>query len=400
MAHEEDIPKPRRPRWLLAGAAVALLAALALAWQGRETGGYETVVIARGDIEASVSAIGTLQPRSYVDVGAQVSGQIRRLHVRPGDDVKQGQPLVEIDPTVQQATVDANRAELAGLEAQLAEQQALHRQALRQHARQQQMARASATREEDVEAAETALATAAARIARLKAQIEQARSTLKGNQAQLGYTRIDAPMTGTVVSVEARVGQTLNATYQTPNVLRVADLSAMTVWTEVSEADVRRVKTGMPVHFTTLGGQGGAEGRRRWSGSVRQVLPAPPVPEGKSAGTALAPSTSKVILYTVLFDVDNTDGELMPQMTAQVTFVTAAARNVLTAPLPALRPVAGKPGRYTARVLAADGRPQERQVRIGVRDRLRAEVLEGLAEGDRLITADPAPASGPRRFQL
>lgn len=381
-------------------ALAALLGAAGL-WAGSRTGdrGYETATIGRGDIEATVDAIGTLQPRKYVDVGAQVSGQVRRLHVRAGDVVEKGQLLAEIDPTVQQSTVDANRAALAGLKAQLADQQASHRLAQHQHARQQQMARDGATRDEDVQAAEAERDKTAARIDHLKAQIDQAQSTLKGNLAQLGYTRIDAPMAGTVVSLDAREGQTLNAAYQTPNVLRIADLSAMTVWTEVSEAEVRRVRAGMPVHFTTLGGTPG-QAKRRWSGTVRQVLPAPQQPEGKAAGTALAPSTSKVVLYTVLFDVENTDGELMPQMTAQVSFVTAAARGVLTAPLPALQPVAGQPGRYRARVLRADGQPEPRELRIGVRDRLTAEVLEGLAEGERLVTAERPAGGGVRRFQF
>jgi macrolide-specific efflux system membrane fusion protein len=198
-------------------------------------------------------------------------------------------------------------------------------------------------------------------------------------------------MSGTVVSVDAREGQMLNATYQTPNVLRIADLSSMTVWTEVSEADVRRVKAGMPVYFGTLGGDG-----RRWHGTVRQLLPAPPANGMRSEGTALAPSSAKVVLYTALFDVDNPDGALMPQMTAQVSFVTASARNALAVPLPALSPVEGKPGLFTARVLDAEGRIVQRDVETGIRNRLQAEVLRGLAEGERLVTGEPADGAGAR----
>jgi len=375
--------------------AVAVGAAL---WHTREPAVvYETAPVKRASIEASVTAIGTLQPQRYVDVGAQVSGQITRLHVAPGSTVKHGELLAEIDPSVQQATVDAGRAALAGLRAQLAEQQAQHRLAGRQHARQQVMAVHEATSVNDQEMAQATLESAVARIASLKAQIDQTQATLKADEARLGYTRIYAPMAGTVVSVDAKEGQTLNATYQTPNILRIADLSAMTVWTEVSEADVRRVRPEMPVYFTTLGGDA-----RRWRGKVRQVLPAPAVAGGVAAGTALAPSTSKVILYTVLFEVDNADGELMPQMTAQVVFVTAAASDVLAAPLPALKPVTGdgaKPGLYTARVLAGDGAVQTREVRVGVRNRLAAEVLDGLREGELLVTGEQV-AEGASRFQL
>jgi macrolide-specific efflux system membrane fusion protein len=307
--------------------------------------------------------------------------------------VEKGDLLVEIDPSVQQATVDAGRAALAGLTAQLAEQRAQHRLARQQDARQQQMARDGATREEDVQVAAAAVETAVARIANLRAQIAQTEAALKADVARLGYTRIYAPMGGTVVSVEAREGQTLNATYQTPNVLRVADLSGMTVWTEVSEADVRRVKAGMPVYFTTLGAS-----QRRWEGKVRQVLPAPAA-QPRDGATALAPTPGKVILYTALFDVDNADGELMPQMTAQVSFVTAAVKNALAAPLPALAAREGKPGRYTARVLNGAGELEQREVEIGVRDRLHGQVLQGLREGEQLVLRDIAP-EGTGRFQL
>lgn len=378
-------------RGKMVGVAVLVAAALGW-WLTRTTVTYDTAVIARGDIEASVSAVGKLQPRRYVDVGAQVSGQILKLHVVAGDAVKKGQLLVEIDPSVQKATVDAGRASLAGLHAQLDEQQAQHDLATRQAARQRQLHAGDATRTEDLEIAQSSQAQAAARVANLKAQIQQTSASLQADEVRLGYTRIFATMDGTVVSVDAREGQTLNATYQTPNILRIADLSHMTVWTEVSEAEVRKVRTGMPVYFTTLGAD-----RRRWHGQVRQVLPAPPSPEGKSADTALAPSTNKVIVYTALFDVDNADGELMPQMTAQVNFVSAAARGVVVAPLAALR-VEGDS--HSARVLDADGRPQARKLELGVRNRISAEVLEGLAEGDRLITGEHSNDDGVKRFQL
>ncbi|WP_093176923.1 efflux RND transporter periplasmic adaptor subunit [Variovorax sp. YR266] len=380
-------------RRAVAAVLVSLCAAAGagLLWGRGEPMDVDSVPVARGTIESSVSALGVLQPRHYVDVGAQVSGQILRLHVQPGDVVKRGQLLVEIDPSVQRATVDAGRASLAGLRAQRDDQQAQHVLAQQQHARQRQMAADGATRDEDVQAAQAALASAGARVRQLEAQIAQTQATLKADEARLGYTSIYAPMSGTVVSVEAREGQTLNATYQTPNVLRIADLSSMTVWSEVSEADVRRIKTGMPVYFTTLG-----ESQRRWQGHVRQLLPAPPVPENKTGSDSSAkPSAaaSKVVVYTALFDVDNADGELMPQMTAKVAFVEYAEKDALSVPLAALVPVAGSSDRFTARVLRPDGKVEVRQLRVGVRNRLAAQVLEGAQAGDRIVIA--ARASKP-----
>lgn len=372
---------------------------LTVGWRGQAgTAAYQTVAVERRDIESSVTAIGMLQPRRYVDVGAQVSGQINRLHVQPGAKVEKGDLLVEIDPSVQQATVDAGRAQLAGLRAQLADQQAQHRLADRQYARQRQMAREGATRLEDLQVAEAALASATAKIDYLKAQIVQMQATLKADEARLGYTRIYAPMAGTVVSVDAREGQTLNATYQTPNVLRIADLSGMTVWTDVSEADIRRVKPGMPVYFTTLGGQGDGMARK-WHSTVRQILPAPPKAEDAGAGRQGAvPAATKAVVYTVLFDIDNADGELMPQTTAQASFLVVAVRDALAAPLAALASD-GDSGRYTARVLNASGEPETRTVQVGVRSRHVAQVLEGLAEGERLITGVAADEGGVPWFQ-
>jgi macrolide-specific efflux system membrane fusion protein len=379
----------------VAGLLVVLCAAAGagLLWGRGGAAEVESVPVARGTIESSVTALGVLQPRHYVDVGAQVSGQILKLHVQPGDVVRRAQLLVEIDPSVQQATVDAGRASLAGLRAQRDDLQAQHLLAQQQQARQRRMAADGATRDEDVQAAQATLASAGARVRQLEAQIAQTQATLKADEARLGYTRIYAPMAGTVVSLEAREGQTLNATYQTPNVLRIADLSSMTVWSEVSEADVRRIKTGMPVYFTTLG-----ESRRRWQGRVRQLLPAPPVPENKSGGDGGAKPTSaasKVVVYTALFDVDNADGELMPQMTAKVAFVEYAERDVLSVPLAALAPVDGSADLFTARVLRPDGRLEARQLRIGVRNRLYAQVLDGVQAGERIVTAGAAKAPKP-----
>ena len=106
-----------------------------------------------------------------------------------------------------------------------------------------------------------------------------------------------------------------------------------------------------------------------------------------------------MVQYTVLFDVDNKDAELLPQMTAQVSFITASARDVLVAPLSALQPVEQKPQMYTARILGSDDKPQTREVRAGVQDRLAVQVVEGLKEGEQLITGEVVAQNKTRRFQ-
>jgi len=373
----------RRPLGALGGLAVLVL----LLWWAffRTVETVETLEVRRGSIENAVTALGVLQSQRYVDVGAQVSGQIKRIAVRPGDKVSKGDLLVEIDPAIQQAKVQTDRASLASLRAKLAEQEAELDFARQQAERQTALQADGATKAEDVQSAQSQLRVTQARIASLKAQIDGAQSTLQGNEALLGYTRIYAPMDGTVVTLDAREGQTLNATYQTPNLLRIADLSRMTVWTEVSEADVGRIRPEMPVYFTTLGLQDDAGQPRRWEGRLRQVLPAPPAAANAPAAAQNTAPAGKVVLYTALFDVDNADGALMPQMSAQVFFVLGSARNVLLAPLAALSAADGQKEHFLAKV-QVDREIQERAVRIGVRDRLNGEVLEGLSEGDRLVT--------------
>lgn len=386
----------RLSRSILLRGLPALLVLLLLCgwlWRGESGPAFATEAVSRGDVEATVVAIGTLQPRESVDVGAQVSGQVTRLHVEPGDQVEKGQLLAEIDASLHQATVEADRAALDGLRAQLEEQQAQFDLAQQQHQRQQRLAVDEATREEDVQVAAAGLKAAQARLKQLRAQIAESQARLKGNEAQLSYTRLYAPIAGTVLGVDVKQGQTLNATYQTPTVLRIANLSAMTAWTKVSEADIRQLKPGLGLYFTTLGGDG-----RRWHAKIRQILPSPPLPPVASGEAGAAPVTMKAVQYTVLFDVDNQDGELMPQMTAQVTFITAAARDVLTAPLEALQAVDGEVGLFRARVLNAKGRAEDREVRVGARSRQRVEVLDGLQEQEQLITAE-LPDTRVARFQ-
>ena len=385
-------PRPAR-RALLVVACLIPIVAFAT-WQGLTPGrdALATVTVTRADIENSVTALGTLQPRRYVDVGAQASGQIRKIHVEAGDQVQEGQLLVEIDPATQKAKLDASRYAIENLQAQLQEQKAQHQLARQKYQRQQRLSAGNATREEDVQTAKAELNATQARVEMFQAQIRQAQASLRSDEAELGYTRIYAPMTGTVVAVDARVGQTLNAQQQTPLILRIAKLSPMTVWAEVSEADIGHVKPGMSAYFTTLSG-----GSRRWTSTVRQILPIPPKPLNETQSNGSPSSTSKsgtgrVVLYTVLLDVDNADNALMAEMTTQVFFVASQVKDALTVPVAALQGVPGSASQI-ARVVAKNGAIEDREVRLGISDRLRVEVLGGLNEGDHLLIG-PADSHG------
>ncbi|MDB5818059.1 MAG: efflux transporter periplasmic adaptor subunit [Rhizobacter sp.] len=381
---------------------------------------YVISTVATNDMEDTVTATGTLQPRDYVDVGAQVSGQLKRLLVEVGSQVREGDLLAEIDAVVQQTRVESGRAGLANLRATLLDRQAQLELAERQFQRQQNLLKGEATTTESVQTAEAQLRSARAQLAALSASIRQSESTLRGDEANLGYTKIYAPISGTVVSVAARQGQTLNANQSAPIILRVADLSVMTVGAQVSEADIAKLRLGMPVYFTTLGSQG-----RRWYGTLRKTEPTPTI-------------TSNVVLYNALFDVPNPQGQLMTQMTAQIFFVVASAKDALTVPLSALRPApiqaldraarpmesasggdgqvgnpertadASRPGgsrpapgqrprfpggRAVVTVVKDDNATEERAVKVGVTTRVQAQILDGLAPGERVVIGNKQPGA-------
>jgi len=395
-----------------------------------------------GDIENAVTAAGFLQPSTFVDVGAQVSGQLEVLHIEVGDVVAEGDLLAEIDATVQFNRVEASRASLRALEAQLSAREASLKLATANAARQTRLMDDDATTEADFDNAMNSLASARSGLTQLQSQIVQSKASLASDEAQLGYTKIFAPDGGTVVSIDKKEGQTLNANQQTPIILRIADLTTMTVEAGVSEADVTKLRVGMDVYFTTLGGGG-----RRWNGTLRQILPTPVI-------------NNNVVLYTALFDVDNSDSNLFSNMTAQIFFVTSSARNVLKIPVGALTYAEGSgqptgaaqafgmggdfgdgmgggdfgggfgggmgggmggtdfaerlanmdpearerlqqrideraaqgsradttlPTLATVQVVVSDGEFEVREIRVGVTSRIAAEVLSGLEEGEQVV---------------
>jgi macrolide-specific efflux system membrane fusion protein len=297
-------------------------AAALAAWSWRGNGGGArdliTVEVRRGDVEDLVAATGALQPRNYVDVGAQVSGQLEKIHVEVGQVVEEGDLLAEIDAEQSAARVEASLAQLRSLDAQLEQRRLALVKAERDQKRLRALVAEDAATVETLENAETEAASMKAQMAQLRAQIDQLRATTRVEEANLKFTRIYAPMSGTVVSIAAKKGQTLNTNQSAPTLMRIADLTVMNVETQVSEADVGKLSVGMDAYFTTLGEQG-----RRWYGKLIKIEPTPTV-------------TNNVVLYNALFEVPNERGALMTQMTAQVFFVVAREEDVLLVPMSAL----------------------------------------------------------------
>lgn len=366
--------------WRKAGLPAVLAAALvagACHYVGQdENAELRTVTVTRGDLQKSITAVGSVEPKDYVDVGTQVSGRVMKIHVDIGDRVVKGDLIAEIDPTVYESTVRKDRATLENLKAQLEQQLAQSALAATQMKRNQEMRAADAVSQTTVDESDAQAKVAAAAVVATRAQIRAAEATLAGDLANLGYTKIYAPLDGTVASQTTLEGQTVNASQSAPVIVQVANMDVMTVWAQVAEADVSRITVGMPAHFTTLGMPD-----KKWEGKVRAVYPTPVV-------------ENDVVLYNVLIDVDNHEGQLLPKMTVQVFFTLGEAKDVPLAPINALQAQrdAGADA-FTAKVLTDDG-IVDRNVKIGLTNRSMAQIVSGLLPGDQLLVATPTPPQG------
>jgi macrolide-specific efflux system membrane fusion protein len=207
-------------------------------------------------------------------------------------------------------------------------------------------------------------------VASLSAQMKEATAAVNTGKANLGYTKITAPMGGEVVSISLLEGQTLNANQQAPNILRIADIDTVTVWAQVSEADIVRVKPGQGVYFTILGDS------LRWDSTIRQVLPTPEL-------------INNVVFYDVLFDIPNPKRELKIQMTAQVFIVLARAKAVMLIPAAAIGN-ASEGAEVSVQVLKPDGSLEPRTIKIGIKSEISAEVTSGLTENERVVIGKTA----------
>jgi len=354
-----------------------------------------TAPVTRGDIEDTVLATGTIGAAKLVSVGAQVTGKVERLHVALGDSIKQGQLIAEIDAQTQQNNLRTAQAALKSAEALLRSRQAAFKQAELAAARLRQLVAIDAGSRADLEAAEATLSTSRADIAAQEAQIAQAKVAEDTSKNNLAYTRVTAPMDGVVVAIVTEQGQTVNANQSAPTLIKLARLDTMTIKAQISEADVPRVRPGMPVYFSLLG-----DPDKRYETQLRAVEPGPTTLATETSSTsATSSSAATAIYYNGIFDVPNPQGKLRINMTAQTSIVLSQIKGALTIPSGALGGRDGE-GRYKVRVLA-DGQVSEKKVRIGLNNRVRAEVLDGLAAGELVVTSEAreggAAASGGQR---
>lgn len=385
-------PPKRRTRTLLVAGAVLLVAGALLYLRLRPEAPPQLVLapVVRADIERTVEATGTLKPSRLVSVGAQVSGRIEALHVKLGDKVKAGDLIAEIDSRTQLNALQSAQATLRSARANRDAQAANLRQYELALARQERMLAAEATARSSYETARASVEATREQIAALDAEIAQRETEVATAQTNLGYTRITAPIDGTVLAVVSKQGQTVNAVQSAPTIVMLGNQETMTVYAEISEADVARTAVGQEVFFTTLGNPD-----RRYASKLRDIAPAPEsITNENSTGSTATSSTSTTktaMYYNGLFDVANGDGMLRTYMTAQVSIVLGRAKGVLAIPSAALGERGGD-GSYTVQVAGADGRPQPRRITVGLDNQAQVEVRGGLREGERVVvgSADAA----------
>jgi len=377
-------------RWLIATVVLIVL--------GAGTAGYfilgapakddvpRTVAVSRGSIEETVLASGTIEASSLVSVGAEVSGRIKSLNVALGDDVKAGDVIAEIDSLNQENAVKAAEASLANVEAQQAIQEANLAQARVALERARKLNPQKLISDADLQVAELAVQTAEGQLKAVAAQILQATLSVDSAKLNLDRTKIVAPSDGTVVAVAVEVGQSVNANNESPTIVKIANLDRMVVKAEISEADVPKVEPGQKVYFTILG-----DPDTKIEATLRAVEPAPESIGDES--TSSSSSSSAAIYYNGLFDVDNPDHRLRISMTAQVTIVLRSADDVLVLPASVLT---GKDrqGGYTVQVWSAEKRAAEpTKIKVGLNNKVTAEVTSGLNEGDLVVASAAAAAA-------
>ncbi|EJN00602.1 efflux RND transporter periplasmic adaptor subunit [Phyllobacterium sp. YR531] len=346
-----------------------------------------TAPVALGSIEETVLATGTLEPVQMVNVGAQVSGQVKTLFVESGQPVKAGDRIAEIDSVPQENALRVAKAELANSQALRKVKQVQLKKAQAAYERQTTLLEQKAASQMAFDTAESDYFALQAEIASLGAQIEQAEVNVETATSNLGYTRIVSPIDGTVIAVVTKQGQTLNSSQTTPTVVIVAKLDTMNVKVKISEADVWRTKPGQKVWFTIMG-----DAQTKYDAELERIDFAPPsITTDAKSSVETDSSKNAAIYYDGLLTVPNPDSRLRTKMTAQVHIIIGSIKDKPIIPWSALS--AREPdGRYKVTVKLADGKTEQKFVKVGLTDMIKAEILEGLKVGDEVVIEAGATA--------
>jgi macrolide-specific efflux system membrane fusion protein len=372
----EPVNKAKRQlrKKLLLWSLLILLTAVAsyAAWRNYEKPKpveFLTTTVQKGDVEQIVLATGTLEAAKKLDVGAQASGQIKKLYVELGSSVQIGQTLADIDSELTQSDLNANEALLLNQEAQIEVKKVFIKKARAEVDRQRVMLLANATSSKLMENSLTDLEQLEGEEKALQASAQQTRSQIQKNKTTLRYTKITAPMTGTVVDIVTKEGQTVNSAQTSPVIVRLADLRNMQVKAQISEADIDKVHAGQQVRFKVLGQRG-----REYRSEIESIEPTPQ-------------RINNAIYFNALFKVANPEQRLRIDTTAEVRLSLAESKGVLYIPVSAISKD------NLVRVINKAGTVEQRSVRVGLKSATRAEILSGLVEGEKVVTASSSDYS-------
>ena len=359
--------------------AISVVSVIAFKFIKKEEPKYLTITPTRTDVVSKVVATGKLVGRSEVNVGAQVNGQLQKLYVELGDKVKKDDLIAEIDPRTQNNALLTAKANLKVEKASKAQKVALLKQQQSEYDRQLKMRTKNATSEANLEVALANLEQTKAAITLCDANIEKAQLSVDNAITNLGYTTIRAPRDGVVIGIVTEEGQTVVSNQSAPTIVKLADLETMTVEAEISEADVVKIKPGMNAYFTILGMPD-----KKFHSSLRQIEPGTAAESSSTSNSSSASGSSTAIYYNALLDVPNKEGILRVSMTAEVTIVLGESKNALTLPIAVLDRKVGD-DQYKIRVLDKDNNLQEKLIKVGMKDNIHYEILEGLEDDDRVV---------------
>ena len=368
--------------------AVVLIAVLWAIFRPKEEVNYITDEVQRSNLNQIVNATGEISAAQLVDVGAQASGQIKKLYVKLGQQVKKGDLIASIDSTTQLNTLNTNKARLDTYRAQLVSAQVALRVKQRAFDRERALLAQDATSKADWENAQDALAAAKANVAELRSQIRQTQIAINTSEADLGYTRITAPMDGTVVSIPVEEGQTVNASQNTPTIVQLADLSKMLNKMQIAEGDMGKVKAGMSLTFTTL-----ADNTKKRHAKLDVVDPGLTTMSQGSYNTS-TDTTDTAIYYYARALVPNDDGALHIGMTTQNNILVKSVKGVLTVSNQAIK---HRQGKKIVMVLDNNQQVHPVQVETGITDGMRTEIVKGLKEGDKVVVSSMNNAEAKKR---
>nr|WP_315064604.1 efflux RND transporter periplasmic adaptor subunit [uncultured Haemophilus sp.] len=361
---------------------------------------YLTESVTRGNVEKTVIASGSVESVNEVNVGAQASGKITKLYVKLGQEIKKGEMIADIDSTTQINTLNTKKAALVSYQAQLKAKKTAYDVALSSYNRLSKLYTQRATSLDSVNTAKSTLDNAKAEMEAIEANIKQAEIEVNTAETNVGYTKITAPMDGTVISVPVSEGQTVNANQTTPTIVTIADLSKMKIKPEISEGDITKVKAGQEVSFTIL-----SDSQTVYHSVIDSVDPANTTTSDSSSTSSLSSSsssTTSAIYYYANVLIDNPDRTLRIGMTTENNIKIANAKDVLLVSNMAIQK---RDGKSFVNVLNDKNQPEPREVEIGVQNDFKTEIKSGLNEGEKVIVSQVANGEqvgsmprGPRMF--